>query len=617
MPAWSGPGLDPAIPAAVVERGLRQEARGPPSAPWAALPAETARIGIRSRAVIIIGEVVRSATDLSALNLIMAGAGSAEGWDEAWLHRAAPAADRPKLPEPLQGFRIGVTSDRPFGDLDAALERRGAEVLHAPALRIAANESDQDALVEDTRRLIEANPEIVLITTGYGMHRWLEVADTAGLGAELITALERAQVLARGPKAPGRGPGRVRGLDEARLAEPSGGSGETGRGRPGWLGEAATTASLVDAVINSAAARRRVDQAVQQLGFVPNALARSLIRARHALDVRKPSRFAPRLTTVGYLSVDYTVLVGVLPERGDRLAAQSIEKSLGGPAANVAVIAANLGEKFDTTVELVTAIGDDPDSDWALAELAAKRVETVGIQRRPGQRLSRCVVLVEANGSRTIVNEPFDLEESDLQRYVERAPDRSRRHCLHLEGYQLDRMHRSAMNLRQAGWLTSLQSTGLPKQHLNAVGLRRLAGGFDVLFVNEETAAAMVGTEGDLLGRFAKELEGHRHGIVVLTLGARGAAVFPGDRGEPVLIPTPSVEVVDRTGAGDAFIGAFLAVWLNTGDAIVAARYGCVAGALAVTVTGAQGLLPDADAIEGFLPDQAQAAAGSLASVAT
>ncbi len=200
--------------------------------------------------------------------------------------RQPPAVDRPKLPEPLQGFRIGVTSDRRSGDLIAALERRGAEVLHAPALRIAANESD-DALVEDTRRLIEASPEIVLITTGYGMHRWLEVADTAGLGAELITTLERAQVLARGPKA--LGAVRAAGLDEARLAEPEGGSGETGPGETG-LGEAATTASLVDAVINSAAGRRI---GIQLHGYTDEVQLARLGAAGASVHTVTPYRWEP------------------------------------------------------------------------------------------------------------------------------------------------------------------------------------------------------------------------------------------------------------------------------------------------------------------------------------
>jgi hypothetical protein len=96
----------------------------------------------------------------------------------------------------LRGFRIGVTSDRRSPDLIAALERRGAQVLHAPALTIVPNDHD-DSLVAETRRLIAARPEVVLVTTGYGMRRWLEVADAAGLGAELTAALEAARIFAR------------------------------------------------------------------------------------------------------------------------------------------------------------------------------------------------------------------------------------------------------------------------------------------------------------------------------------------------------------------------------------------------------------------------------------
>jgi uroporphyrinogen-III synthase len=178
------------------------------------------------------------------------------------------------LPEPLQGFRIGVTSDRRSDDLIAALERRGAEVVHAPALRIAANESDA-SLVEDTRRLIAAEPEIVLITTGYGMHRWLEVADAAGLGAELISSLEGARVLARGPKA--LGAVRAAGLDEASL-------GDSG------LDEAATTASLVDTVIDSAAGRRI---GIQLHGYTDEVQLGRLRAAGASVHTVTPYRWEP------------------------------------------------------------------------------------------------------------------------------------------------------------------------------------------------------------------------------------------------------------------------------------------------------------------------------------
>lgn len=144
----------------------------------------------------------------------------------------------------LRGFRIGVTSDRRSDDLIAALERRGAQVMHAPALKIAPNDQDGPLIVE-TRELIRGLPEVVLITTGYGMRRWFEVADAAGLGAELTAVLEQARILARGPKA--FGAVRAAGLVDAEASEMD------------------TTASLVDTMVSAGLQGRRV--AIQLHGF--------------------------------------------------------------------------------------------------------------------------------------------------------------------------------------------------------------------------------------------------------------------------------------------------------------------------------------------------------------
>lgn len=146
--------------------------------------------------------------------------------------------------EPLAGFRIGVTSDRRSVDLISALERRGAQVLHAPALKIAPNDQDT-TLVEETRAVIAARPAVVLVTTGYGMRRWFDVADAAGLGAELTEVLEQARILARGPKAIGAV--RAAGLDEERTSVSE------------------TTASLVDVLEAAELTGRRL--AIQLHGF--------------------------------------------------------------------------------------------------------------------------------------------------------------------------------------------------------------------------------------------------------------------------------------------------------------------------------------------------------------
>lgn len=102
----------------------------------------------------------------------------------------------------LAGFRIAVTSQRRSAELVEALERRGAQVLHAPTLRLAPLAEDGE-LLAGTRRVLELRPEYVLVSTAYGFRRWFETAEAAGLGDELAEVLRAARIHVRGPKALG------------------------------------------------------------------------------------------------------------------------------------------------------------------------------------------------------------------------------------------------------------------------------------------------------------------------------------------------------------------------------------------------------------------------------
>ena len=300
---------------------------------------------------------------------------------------------------------------------------------------------------------------------------------------------------------------------------------------------------------------------------------------------------APRLSCVGYLSVDYTAEVDVLPRRDDRITAQYIEKSLGGPAANVAVMAAGLGAPFAVACELITALGDDADSDWALEELAARHVTAVGVPRCPGGRLSRCIVLVEAQGSRTIINEPIALEVADVCRSLAAPSARTARHCVHVEGYQLASLAPTLPLLRRQGTLLSLHTTGLPDGWRQPETLGPVLKRFDLIFLNREVAE-MLGYQGSrqgLIEAVAAFVADKTTGTLLLTLGEEGAAVLePGSL--PRTIPALPVVPVDTTGAGDCFAGVFLAAWLNGVPAVRAARLAAAGASLSVKVERAQGL---------------------------
>jgi len=114
--------------------------------------------------------------------------------------------------EPLAGYTIGITAARRREEFGAALERRGAKVIYAPAIRIVPL-ADDSQLRAATERCLAAPLDIVVATTGIGFRGWIDAADTWGLAEKLTAAIDRSTVLARGPKA--RGAIRASGLREA------------------------------------------------------------------------------------------------------------------------------------------------------------------------------------------------------------------------------------------------------------------------------------------------------------------------------------------------------------------------------------------------------------------
>ncbi|MEU6195051.1 uroporphyrinogen-III synthase [Streptomyces sp. NPDC047061] len=112
---------------------------------------------------------------------------------------------------PLAGFTVGVTAARRADELGALLQRRGAAVLHAPALRIVPL-ADDGELLAATKEIIDQAPDVVVATTAIGFRGWVEAADGWGFGEQLLGRLRDVELLARGPKV--KGAIRAAGLTE-------------------------------------------------------------------------------------------------------------------------------------------------------------------------------------------------------------------------------------------------------------------------------------------------------------------------------------------------------------------------------------------------------------------
>ncbi|MFJ3643559.1 uroporphyrinogen-III synthase [Streptomyces sp. NPDC090108] len=117
----------------------------------------------------------------------------------------------PPAPGPLTGFTVGVTAARRADELIALLRRRGATVLHAPALRTVPLADDSE-LRAATEEIAGRAPDVVVVTTAVGFRGWTEAADGWGLGERLLARLGETELLARGPKV--KGAVRAAGLTE-------------------------------------------------------------------------------------------------------------------------------------------------------------------------------------------------------------------------------------------------------------------------------------------------------------------------------------------------------------------------------------------------------------------
>lgn len=103
---------------------------------------------------------------------------------------------------PLRGWTIGVTADRRAGEQVELLERRGARVVHAPAMRTVPLTLD-DRVAAAIQATVENAPDAVVLSTGIGTRALFDAADAIGLGERLRASFAGAEVLARGPKAHG------------------------------------------------------------------------------------------------------------------------------------------------------------------------------------------------------------------------------------------------------------------------------------------------------------------------------------------------------------------------------------------------------------------------------
>jgi ribokinase len=287
------------------------------------------------------------------------------------------------------------------------------------------------------------------------------------------------------------------------------------------------------------------------------------------------------LIVVGSVNVDLAIHVPRLPPPGETVIGGTFTKSQGGKGANQAAAAAALGAR----TWMVGLVGDDDLGREARADLLERGVDLSPLGEGTAPT-GVALIIVDDRGENLIAVASGANAALTGERVLSAFAAIDETSAVVLADLEIpdEAVSAAAEAAHERGWTFILNPA--PARELDA----RVIELCDVLVPNEHEAT-------ELGWASIEELLVAGAGAVVVTLGSAGAALHRSET-KPVHVEPIAVDVVDTTGAGDAFSGA-LGAWLAQGasieDALTAA---VVAGSLATRSVGARGRLPDRAELE-------------------
>jgi ribokinase len=299
----------------------------------------------------------------------------------------------------------------------------------------------------------------------------------------------------------------------------------------------------------------------------------------------------------GSINLDLVIEVPHLPAKGETVIGNRFFSAAGGKAANQAVAVAKLG----TSVHLIGQVGDDSFGKTLLDNLQLAGVDTSGITINPHTHSGVASIVVDDKGKNTIATAAGAnslVREQELAKFRSLLPE-SKVILIEL-GIPLATVLTAAREAKAHNCCLILDPA--PAQSDLPEELYKL---IDIMTPNEVEASQLVGftVDGITTARQAASFL-HQMGVknVIITLGNQGC--FCSTPEESFWVKPIPVKVVDTVAAGDAFNGA-LAVAIAAGKSLKeAVNWGAVAGALAVTKSGAQSSLPNRETFMNLLAKQ-------------
>ena len=245
----------------------------------------------------------------------------------------------------------------------------------------------------------------------------------------------------------------------------------------------------------------------------------------------------------GYLNYDITLKLNSNFNVGKRINS-TIHTSVGGMAANAASVAASLGSK----AILFSGIGDDEIAQYLKINLEKFGVNTSHLDLQRGLRSPHCIIQVESDGQRTIISEKINFNYSKILHFL--SENLSKVRIIYLDGYRLSDCDRLLEISKETRIPFIIDLDGYEG---DSIDLEKLSF-FDSIILNKSLLKQLTGSLS--LKENKSDFRPLSSKKIICTFGEDGVETLY--NGHFTKIPASKVEVVDTTGAGDTFAGAYL-----------------------------------------------------------
>lgn len=304
---------------------------------------------------------------------------------------------------------------------------------------------------------------------------------------------------------------------------------------------------------------------------------------------------AAKILMVGSIMMDLILQMERVPDPSESVLGDSYKNAGGGKGSNSAVAASRVG----ADVAVYCTLGQDANGEALKGMLEAEGMDIDYMQLVENQSTGMAVILLEESGMNRIIiyKGANDATAPDaLAGAFAKAPQAV---MMQLE-IPLETNVAALEMAREKGIITCLDAG--PAQDYPLEKMK----GLTILSPNETETKALVGIlpvdEDTCLEASRKLIERAHCQYVVLKMGDKGSYIY--GEGIQEMVPPYTVDCVDPTAAGDAFTGALVKMYVETGDILAAAKYANAVGGLACTKLGAQPSLPTAEEVDAFLAKQ-------------